>query len=313
MIKINFNFLKLCCALMLLSYSVNAQVGIGTTDPKSRLDIVASNPENPFPTDGLLVPRINKFPSKLPGKDQEGMLFYLKKTDGENPPGFYFWKEDLTTWIPFNKTKNTLESQWAVGTTSDGRNYIYAINAKENGKDIEAYDNGDFKIESLAQKNNPSLLYPANVVASANGTLQVSKSATSNNSAAGYNRNIKVITADYDQNNRNYNTNYVLNLAEYDPEVSVFILRKSKSYVQALVNFAGISGGVDGRIITIMNTEKQFRFQFTPQNYSTAAENRFDINQNLNMEAEGYHSATFIYDGSSSKWILLDKIEGVER
>jgi len=89
-------FLLLTMLFTCFSYS---QVGIGTTSPKSSLDITISNPTNPSNTDGLLIPRIDIFPTVNPLVDQQGMLIYLTTIDGSSLPGFYYWNNLTTSWI----------------------------------------------------------------------------------------------------------------------------------------------------------------------------------------------------------------------
>jgi len=52
----------------------NAQVGIGTTTPNAQLDIISSNQATPANTDGILVPKIDKFPATAPTVAQDGMM-----------------------------------------------------------------------------------------------------------------------------------------------------------------------------------------------------------------------------------------------
>ena len=72
------------CIAFLLSAIVpaTAQVGIGTTSPKSILDINASSKESPSSTDGILIPRVDDFPATDPGKNQDGMMVFLTTATG---------------------------------------------------------------------------------------------------------------------------------------------------------------------------------------------------------------------------------------
>jgi len=79
-------------------FFVVSQVGINTSSPKAQLDIIASSAENPLMIDGLLIPRIQKFPGILPTKDQHGMLVFLNATIGNQKSGFYYWNNDLQKW-----------------------------------------------------------------------------------------------------------------------------------------------------------------------------------------------------------------------
>lgn len=75
-----------------------AQVGIGNTDPQAQLDISATNASNPEVIDGILIPRIDRFPATNPGLEQNGILIFLNKTVGSNNPGFYYWSYSESKW-----------------------------------------------------------------------------------------------------------------------------------------------------------------------------------------------------------------------
>ncbi len=79
-----------------VSYS---QVGIGTTNPSSKLDIKSSSITNPLNTDGILIPRMNNFPSTNPTTAQDGMLVFVTGNGTPNK-GFYYWNQPTTTWNP---------------------------------------------------------------------------------------------------------------------------------------------------------------------------------------------------------------------
>lgn len=83
-----------------LYFSGFAQVGIGTSDPKAQLDIVATDKENPANIDGILIPRIDKFPIENPKHDQHGMLVFLNKSLTGLNTGFYFWNALEIKWKP---------------------------------------------------------------------------------------------------------------------------------------------------------------------------------------------------------------------
>jgi len=90
---------RLTFLLFVFSNLIFSQVGIGTTTPKSSLDIAVPDSSNPSNTDGLLIPRINVFPTINPTITQQGMLVYLSTPVGVNPTGFYYWNNPTTTWI----------------------------------------------------------------------------------------------------------------------------------------------------------------------------------------------------------------------
>ncbi|APG59997.1 hypothetical protein [Christiangramia salexigens] len=92
--------MRLLCsiAILMLTFFVNAQVGIGTSDPKAQLDIIATDKINPLKIDGLLIPRLEKFPSDSPGADQHGMLIFLSKNITGFNQGFYYWHAQEAKW-----------------------------------------------------------------------------------------------------------------------------------------------------------------------------------------------------------------------
>lgn len=81
---------------VLITYTYS-QVGIGTTNPQSQLDIRASNQISPNPTDGILIPKIDLFPLSNPTEVQDGMLVYVTG-NGTISKGFYYWNNSLSAW-----------------------------------------------------------------------------------------------------------------------------------------------------------------------------------------------------------------------
>ncbi|MGB0974220.1 MAG: tail fiber domain-containing protein [Flavobacteriaceae bacterium] len=90
---------KIVFLISLFTFAANAQVGIGTTTPNAALDITVNDATNPGNTDGLLIPRIDVFPTVNPTASQQGMLVYLTTTAGTNTPGFYYWDNTITSWV----------------------------------------------------------------------------------------------------------------------------------------------------------------------------------------------------------------------
>ncbi|MCH2196552.1 tail fiber domain-containing protein [Kordia sp.] len=105
-------------------YTLCAQVGIGNTDPKAQLDISASNSAAPSTIDGILIPRIDEFPSTNPGVDQDGMMVFVTG-NGSEPRGFYFWNNNSTSWtivLGASVSPNTLDSAYDQGGGGNGKN-----------------------------------------------------------------------------------------------------------------------------------------------------------------------------------------------
>lgn len=80
------------------TFSASAQVGIGNSNPQAQLDISATDKENPASIDGILIPRIEKFPLENPTSAQHGMLVFLNKSVTNFSSGFYFWNNTESKW-----------------------------------------------------------------------------------------------------------------------------------------------------------------------------------------------------------------------
>jgi len=89
-------FVLILCAFAFTS--LQAQVGINTTDPKAQLEIKATNQANPDVSDGIIIPKVDVFPAVNPTIDQDGMLVYLTTDVGANLKGFYYWDNANSVW-----------------------------------------------------------------------------------------------------------------------------------------------------------------------------------------------------------------------
>ena len=92
------NVLFIFGILFLFSFNLSAQVGIGTPDPKSTLDIRGVNHEGAVTAnDGILVPRVNNLSAN---GTQDGQLVYLIVNSGTFQKGFHNWNTTTGTWVP---------------------------------------------------------------------------------------------------------------------------------------------------------------------------------------------------------------------
>jgi hypothetical protein len=106
---------------LFFSTCIFAQVGINTTTPNAQLDIRSSNQVAPTSTDGMLIPKVDTFPATNPSIDQQGMLVYLTSDVGSNQPGFYYWDNVTTSWIPIKGTDSgTLDQAYDFGGAGNG-------------------------------------------------------------------------------------------------------------------------------------------------------------------------------------------------
>ena len=113
------NFI-LGAVLLTCLFSAQAQVGINTTDPKAQLDITINNPDAPGSTDGILIPRLAKFPVTNPSAEQHGMLVFLKSGTAGLSEGFYFWNATGNNWEGL--AGKAASDFYKVGTTSPATN-----------------------------------------------------------------------------------------------------------------------------------------------------------------------------------------------
>lgn len=133
--------------IILPIYSIG-QVGIGTTTPSTTFEIAASGTN-----DGLLIPRVNSL-SAL-GAAQNSALIYLTTAVGPNNPGFYFWENSTSTWIPLLDNYKGWTTSGNTGTnsgthyigTTDGQAVTFRTNNSErfriaNGNQVHALSNG---------------------------------------------------------------------------------------------------------------------------------------------------------------------------
>lgn len=113
---------KYCYLLLIVPFFAQAQVGVNTATPQAQLDIRPSSQATPSNTDGLLIPKVDAFPVTNPTAAQQSMLVYLTTTSGANPPGFYFWNNPTTTWLPIKGTDGgTLDQAYDFGGAGLGR------------------------------------------------------------------------------------------------------------------------------------------------------------------------------------------------
>ncbi|HSM64637.1 MAG TPA: hypothetical protein VK833_11915, partial [Gillisia sp.] len=113
------------CVFLFSPLFSSAQVGINTSSPTAQLDIVSNSPDNPLAIDGILIPRIQKFPSALPAKEQHGMLVFLNTALPNQKIGFYFWNNEVLNWEPV--TGNSSDNFYKPNTAQSPNNITDAM------------------------------------------------------------------------------------------------------------------------------------------------------------------------------------------
>lgn len=140
-----------------------AQVGVNTTSPNAQLDIVSSSQATPANTDGILIPRINAFPTTNPTASQQSMMVYLTTTSGSNAPGFYYWDNTTTSWKTVGGTTGwsltgnagTVTASNFIGTT-DNKDIVFKRN------NVRAGYIGDPTYDASYRYNNGNTVFGAN-------------------------------------------------------------------------------------------------------------------------------------------------------
>lgn len=137
-----------------------AQVGINTTNPNAQLDIRSSNQAAPEATDGMLIPKVDTFPAINPTNDQQGMLVYLTTLSGTNTPGFYYWNNPTTAWIPIGSNNNSAWNLTGNAGINQATNFLGTVDSRDLILRTNNVDNfrikNDGRIEIGTKGENPT-------------------------------------------------------------------------------------------------------------------------------------------------------------
>ena len=118
----------------------NGSVGIGVTVPNAKLQINSSNQVAPANTDGIIIPKIDAFPTVNPTIAQNGMMVFLTTTIGVKTPGFYYWDNASIAWVEIGfknwglkGNSGTSATTNFIGTT-DNNDFSFRRNSVRAGK-----------------------------------------------------------------------------------------------------------------------------------------------------------------------------------
>jgi trimeric autotransporter adhesin len=175
-----------------------SQVGINTTSPNAQLDIRSSNQATPSNTDGILIPKIDAFPITNPTAVQTGMMVYLTTTSAGKSPGFYYWNNATTSWLPVSKTDDDWYEIGSTNPPNDITDDMYhtgnvAIGRTTALAKLDLEQTGSTTYAARFRHSNPPNIFSSividNVIVSnqASGVVTgVNNLVTANNSVIGY-------------------------------------------------------------------------------------------------------------------------------
>lgn len=161
------NFISSLVFIFAISATSFAQVGVGNTSPKSKIEISASSKSNPSITDGLLVPRIDVLPSVDPGADQDGMLIFLTTSTSTHKKGHHYWDNTQGEWEYF-------AGEWVDGYNSSNGDLTYVKQAfKESQQDVVILDTGKMGMGTDAPDESLEIKLPGDndIQISSNGSI----------------------------------------------------------------------------------------------------------------------------------------------
>lgn len=151
--------------VLLITYLVTGQVGIGTTSPNSDaiLDITSA-------TSGLLLPRLALINTTNPGPlstDIAGMVVYNTATTGDVTPGFYY--NDGTDWVRLGVSTSTDWSLTGNSGTTAGTIFLGTTDAQDlhiytnNSEQLRITTGGHARITTTTSDTNPSFAWQGDV------------------------------------------------------------------------------------------------------------------------------------------------------
>lgn len=143
-----------------MTWLKNGKVGINDNAPDALLDIESTNSAIPTNTDGILIPRIDAFPTTNPGTNQNGMLVFLTTNDS-----FYYWKHAATSWQKISNVErinDLIDGKSDNDGSNNGSSIFLGVNAglTDNSSDNRNVAIGYQSLEdNLSGTNNTAIGY----------------------------------------------------------------------------------------------------------------------------------------------------------
>ena len=169
-------------AFIAASFTMTAQVGVGTTDPKSALEISST-------TSGILIPRMNTTTRSglTVGADQDGMMVY--DTDTKS---FWYYEHSTTSWkqisgkfVDGTDTSDAVYNAGSVGIGVTNPKGLLQVGSSGGTEDSNlgifvGYNNGTVYDPANGQLNNSGLsIYNNSATTNAFSSINFAVSRTS--------------------------------------------------------------------------------------------------------------------------------------
>jgi trimeric autotransporter adhesin len=191
------------------SIAVKAQVGIGTVTPNALLELQAKDSNNPTNSEGILIPRVKKFPIVNPEEKHHGLLVFLSENTATHQAGFYHWSHTKKIW-----THVAQDYGWSLkgnaGTdptinfigTTDNKPLVFKANNTKIG--LISQQNIAFGVNALEINTSGSNNVALNTSALAknttgNGNVAIGATSMLNNSTGNFNIGIGFIALSYNE------------------------------------------------------------------------------------------------------------------
>ena len=256
--------IKITLLFLLCSLASFAQVGIGNTDPKASLDITSSNLASPANTDGILIPRIDNFPSTNPAADQDGMMVFVTG-NGIPAKGFYYWDNGAAAWASVTGD-DTDADFFEIGTTLPADNIF-----------DDVYTYGKIKIGQNSPASSPLSIHDwdENNVSS----LTISRSLNSGSATGQFNG--AYITLDANTSDNYVGVNSVLS--------GTTQAESSNFYAQSFGTFNSFTNLFSGRFSSSGGNGRLYGASISFLSTITNTGNKYGFNVNIPSSLAGTH------------------------